>query len=628
MKKRGLLCFLAVLIALMVAFTSKAIAPPAPVSLVAPLVTVRPTLAANQAGYYYTSRHEPVAYVADAATPIRFSPINFELLPTLVLEVPAGIEILSGIRELTIHPPQPFFRDGQRYQRYRISPNSSNASKFTFFWRSTLPVGAKREIYYHALWSDGAQNEQTLAVNVIALPQGRVFEQIPVWYSIPSDMANVWADAWTSPADYRRGGFNTLDIWTYLSPEDRRWGEPLVEQVAEQYRLAGVNVWAWPGEWWWRKAAQSEQGQAVAINGDPSTELNLLYRGAHFTDWLEAGKALIDRGLYTHVVDPEIYRQVDQAVGYSSAAKADFQQYLGDHKITLTESDPSIFMRQPERYPAAVSVWRKWRAAKYTDFFVDYRTAMRAYMDSLGIREPLTFAIYATYHSQWDAFYGFEDYETAPPYVHTLEDPKDLSDRAFNILSPMIYPDLYRADGERSQYDMTLPWQDTYSLRQLIDNNSSVMPLLSTGFPFSNYERDLSAEMLRYHVLEAIAGGAKGFGFWGEGIHDALDIAVIGRLVDRLVPAEQVIQHGTPFVSNPVSGVAFVKGVSAPEGALILVSEYSNNPYEVEVKSPIAGTVIDIESGEEIATLSASNPTFSVSLNQRRAEMFYVKLAI
>lgn len=592
-----------------------------PSSLVPAIITKTPQLPSEKAGYYYSVSHKPVSYVSDAVTMIRFNPINLDLLPTLVLDVPDGIEILGGLRKLKIVSPQRVMRDGMVYRRYRIVPDSPAASKFTFFWRSSLPAGTHHTAYYYAEWLNGQQDEQKLAINVISLPQGRLFKKIPVWYSIPSDMADIWS----SPADYRRGGFNTLDIWAYLSPEERQWGTKILERVIDQYSDADIDVWAWPGDWWWKKARQSD-GRSITIDGQTADELNLLYRGKHFKHWLDAGKRLIDRGLYTHVVDPEIYRHVDFNVGYSKAARADFQQYLINTGTKLVEKDPAIFMRRQRRYPHAVKVWRKWRAKKYTDFFVDYRTVMEAYMKRLGINQPFKFIIYSTYHFQWNSFYAYDDYEIAPPYLNTLEDPIDLSNRAFDVIAPMIYPDLYPANGNRKQYDLALPWKDTYSLHQLVGKKSSIMPLLSTGYPYTYYERDLSAEMLKYNIFEAIAGGAKGFGFWGEGIQDALDMAVVGNLVDRLVPAELIILNGSPFVAKPVSGVASVKGVIAPEGALILVSEYSDNPYDVTVESPVAGTVVDIETGDTIAELHKANQSFTISLVDRRARMFHVSI--
>ena len=624
---------------------SKAIAAPQPRAIhqISPLIAEPPTLPPEQAGYYYSASYQPVAYAAETATMIRFSPINFDLLPTLVVELPEGIELLGGVRGVGIEPPQRVVREGQPYRRYQIVPQSPQATKFTFFWRSKLPVGSQHKAYYYAEWTDGQQEEQLLTINIIDLPEGRTFDQIPVWYSIPSDMAQIWAQGWTDQSDYRRGGFNTLETWAYLAPNDKRWGQRLVQQVVDSYRRAGVAVWAQPGEWWWRQAVSTPAGQAVGIEGERSAALNLLYRGEQFNHWIAAGKLLVDEGIYTHVVDPEIYRQVDLSVGYSEAEKADFQQYLEENAIALQESDPSVFMRSPDSFPTAVRLWRKWRAAKYTDFFVEYREAIAGYMQQLGIRQPLRLVIYSTYHALWDSFYGYNNYEMAPPYLHTLEDPVDLSQRAFDVFSPMIYPDLFPASFEsggllasraagalgrqRSRYDMLLPWQDTVSLRSLVEPQATTMPLLSTGFPFGVYQRDLSSEMVKYQVMEAIAGGAKGFGFWGEGVHDALDMATVGRLVDRLVPAEDIILNGTPFAGEPVQGPAFVKGVNAPNGSLLLVSEYSDRAYEVEIENPRPETsvsVVDIESGEAVAVLSELKRTFTVSLDQRRARMFWI----
>ena len=83
-------------------FISSSRAEELPTPFTSHLETKTPTLPASQAGYYYSASHDPVAYAADAVTMIQIKPVNLELLPTLILDLPDGLTLLGAIRAIDI----------------------------------------------------------------------------------------------------------------------------------------------------------------------------------------------------------------------------------------------------------------------------------------------------------------------------------------------------------------------------------------------------------------------------------------------------------------------------------------------------------------------------------------------
>ena len=133
--------------------------------------------------------------------------------------------------------------------------------------------------------------------------------------------------------------------------------------------------------------------------------------------------------------------------------------------------------------------------------------------------------------------------------------------------------------------------------------------------------------MLKYNMLEVIAGGGKGFGFWGECPVDAADMKSVAQVVGMLGPYEDIILNGRADAEvKAVSGNAVVKRVRADRGSLVLVSEYSRRPLSVKVECPVAdpSRVIDLSTGKQIGRITPENPVFTMNLKQDRAVMLYV----
>ena len=124
-----------------------------------------------------------------------------------------------------------------------------------------------------------------------------------------------------------------------------------------------------------------------------------------------------------------------------------------------------------------------------------------------------------------------------------------------------------------------------------------------------------------------IAGGGKGFGFWGECPVDAADLKSVAQVVRMLGPYEDIILNGQADAEvRAVSGNAVVKRVRSKRGSLVLVSEYSRRPLSVKVECPVTerSCVVDLSTGRQIGEVTPGNPVFTMNLKQDRAVMLYV----
>lgn len=642
-----------------------------------PLNTNRNRLPNGANDFAFVSNQEQVAYVSDDTA----SMIHFQMAqqqpsfrgnvaapdPELRLLLPDGIEVLGGIRNVDVQPwgYQPTINGTKFTNAWRVIPNG-NASKFTLTWKADASKnwseGQALEGYFWGHSAQGTQTFQPLDIQVVDVPETKSFSTLPVWMSVPSDLTYEWKDsnkASTAEA-FSRIGINQMDLWSYLWDGDvsgstaranqTRYGEKWLVESQKKLANAGIQTVPWNRDKWWREAARVDptsrstltNGKAALLNETSGTDysLRLTYNedndgkgGTFFQEWIEQGKDLIDRGFYLHSFDPEMYRNGD-AIGYDPATLEAFESYYAQ-RTRADYVDPRTMAAQPGKWAEAEDIWAEFKAYRYTKFFLDYRQAMEAHMDSRGIdrtKTPFEMKALTTYHRQWAGLDEFEDYRESPVYTKTLEDPKMLAE-VFDYISPMSYPDIY-ANGK--DYDMKRTYKDTLAMDELVQNSSrrtEVTPILSAGYAFqAGFDADVSAEMLKANILEAVIAGAYGFGIWGETKVDALDMKAIAQTVSMLQPYEDILLTGKPSDrAIAKGGNAFVHRLEGKRGSLILVSDYSEQPKSVSVKvegGPSA-KVIDLDNPDielsQVYRLNGSTE-FSTELSNEtgRVKMFYV----
>ena len=660
-----------------VSHTPPAIVATAPEGMRSPLNTNRAQLPDGTNDFAFVSNQAQMAYVSDETS----SMIHFQMAqqqpsytgdpnapaPELRLLLPDGIELVGGIRNLEVQPwgYQPTINGTKFTNAWRIVPKG-NASKFVLIWRADAThnwsEGQTLKGYFWGHSTEGTQQFQPLEIQMVSVPETKSFETLPVWLSVPSDLIYEWRDSNNKETTdaFSRIGINQVDLWSYLWEGDisgdtaranqTRYGEEWLTASQTKLKSSDIQAVPWGREEWWRSATRLEpnsramlpSGQPIPLDSSSSSEysLRLTYNednagkgGAFFQEWIEQGKDLIDRGFYLHSFNPEMYRN-GEFIGYDSKTLEAFRTYY-TQQTQSDYIDPVEMAATPGRWPEAEAIWQAFKAYRYTQFFSDYRQAMEAYMDSKGIdrtQTPFEMKAIATYHRLWSGFDSFTDYKGSPVYTKTLEDPVMLAE-VFDYIAPMSYLDIY-ANGQN--YDMKRTYKDTLAMHQLVQRSSlgtKVTPILSAGYPFqAGFDADISADMLKASILEAIIGGAYGFGIWGETNIDALDMKAIAQSVSMLQPYEDILLTGKPTDgASAKGGNAFVHRLASERGSLILVSDYSEQtkPVSVKVNSGPSSRVIDLENpGVELLQVYRANGTveFSTELSDKtgRVKMFYV----
>lgn len=596
-----------------------------PRATVNPLTTTFPKLPPKKSGYAFVGNLAQIAYVSpDTPAMLHFRAINPKHAPELVLALPAGITPVAGFRNLEIRAEGPTKVEGCALEAFRIlGAAKASAPPATLLVRADADAtSSSRAVgYFWGEWSGGKQPPQKLAIEVIRIPRVEPFKELPVWLCVPSDLAAAWPDL----GPLRACGINALDLWTYLRHGEREsWGAHALDAGVAKARKAGLKPIVWIREWWWEAAKKTSEGQAILLNGSKTDMLCPSYRGPCFDELLEQGRYLLDRGLYEHSVDPEIY-SAGEKICFCDKCTAAFARYRAANHPNLPAENPAVFEKDPARFPELHAAWNAFKCGLYARIFADYRAAMEEHLKSRHATAPFRFMVYSTYHRAWDSFDGYADHTRSPVYTRTLEDPVQLAG-VFDVLSPMTYMDIYANYGP---YDMLIPRKDVASLRALVRDRCAVAPLLSPGYPYMDaYDADTSPEMLKANILESLAAGAKGFGLWGACPIDAADLRAIAEVVGMLAPHERILLEGTPTdrVENP-SRNAFVRRLEGPRGSLVLVSEYSERPITVDVVCPVArpSEVVDLATGRSLATLEPDAASFKVALDRERAKMLLVR---
>ena len=230
-----------------------------------PLTTKRPFLPRRQSGYAFASNIEQIGYVAPAMrSMIHFLPVNPSRKPRLFIALPRSIRLTGGFREFTIGTPVEQTIEGASCVVYPVIAGP-RASKYTFFWEGDTSLHAGQQLtgYYWGEWDGGKQEPQPLRIQVVELPVCAGFKELPVYLSMPNDFFTSFKEL----SFLRKQGFNHIDIWTYLNPEEKEWGMKLLEETDQLAKAAGLSQIAWIREWWWEKGKNAKDGMATKLDG-------------------------------------------------------------------------------------------------------------------------------------------------------------------------------------------------------------------------------------------------------------------------------------------------------------------------------------------------------------------------
>jgi len=583
--------------------------------------------------YYASDYHQHEIYASpDVPTMIAFG--QSTRLPKdqpepeirLILDLPEGFQVHGGRfagKSYTgedIEESSDIKIEGKDYKRFRINcvydKKQSRTGVTGIIVSTNLQAPQDLKAYYATEIDSKLCHRKEIPLHIISIPIVGPPQKIFTWFW---PLFNAIAD-YPDTTTFNKIGFSLPDP-EYFQREIRSGArrQAKVDFVTFSFKEDGF---------------EDKDAHNIDIDGKPiKSGFSIAcptYRGRNYQAVIERGKRAIDLGVYEHWFDPE--RSKGQFLCFCPRCLSQFKQYFQVHS-SLSYKSPKEFMQQWGKYPEYHRLWIRFKVEKESERYKDYRDAMRKHMQEKNLA-PDKFQMYLA--ADMGCFQGSKnpnpentDYWLFKDIEKSLEDPVLLAD-IFDYYAPMIYIDYM--PGYRMQADMLEISEIVANINQYSQGRIKVAPALSVGWPYDaksggNIEPN---GMMKYQILESFAGGAKGVVIYnGACAFDALDMKYFAEAMQQVLPVEDIIVDGKPIPKERIRDLnkqTFVKGIESKDGAVILVSEYSEEVKEARVEYRIKepAEVIDLSTGKTIARITPANSTFKIKLDLDRARLFYI----
>lgn len=138
-----------------------------------------------------------------------------------------------------------------------------------------------------------------------------------------------------------------------------------------------------------------------------------------------------------------------------------------------------------------------------------------------------------------------------------------------------------------------------------------------------------SADQLTWALLECFANGAEGAYFWSGRYWEIIHLRAFADVHRIVNPVEDVIVEGMPISDASASENLRVRGMRHEHEMFVLVSNYRcAEPIEGQVTLPVLveSNLVDLQTGETVASLSDADNTIDVELSpDRRFRAYHVR---
>jgi len=579
--------------------------------------------------YYASDYHQHEIYASpDIPTMIAFgqssrlSKDKPEPEIRLILDLPEGFQVHGGrfagksYTGKDIEDPSDIEIEGKNYKRFRINcvyrKKQSRTSVTEFIVSTTIKAPQALKAYYATEIDGKLYHQREIPLHIISIPEVGSPKKIVTWFW------SLWGtlDDYPDATVFNRIGFSI--------PDPEYFQRVLKSQALRQ--AGGIEFLRFTV-----KEGEFEDKDAQSINLDGEVQGKFAcptYRGKNYQALIQKGRRAIDLGVYEHAFDPE--RNDGKFVCFCPRCIGQFKEYLKTHS-SLPYKDPKEFIRQWGKYPEYHRLWVRFKVEKANERHKDYREAMIRHMKEKGL-DPGRFKLWFA-AGDW-CFKGTNpnpdntDYWLFKAVEGSLEDPLILGD-IVDYFAPMMYIDF--APDYRMKADMLEIPERLASIYEYSKGKVKVYPTLSVGWPYVNWGANIEPNgMMKYQILEAFAGGAKGISIYNGALcFDALDMKHFAEAMQQVLSVEDIIVEGKPISKERIRDLnkqTFVKGIESKDGAVILVSEYSDSRKEAKVEYRIkeSAEVVDLSTGKSIAKVTPTNSTFKVALDKDRARLFYV----
>jgi len=590
-----------------------------------------PTVEVGDFFYHFTDHYEAVGYLSpDMPTFLSFGQWsglkkNRENI-FLVIDVPVEISIHGGRFVKTItEEPQYHLVNRQSYKRYRIDfkygKTVSRSGMTQLICTTSQRVGQETTIYYATEMDGIVDHKRSLLIKIVGIPKPGPPKKLFTFFDTFGTAIELYPDF----KHFREIGFNVVSGFSDFP-------KSTTERIATKSATADVAAMTWNTEHT-KNGALTGDWRARTIDGKETNAISPGYRGDALREWIKKGENLVDSGIFIHTTDPE--RTDGEKICFSDYFLRDFEQYFKEQNPHLSYISPASFNRKQAQYKRYLQTWTDFKSEKYAGLYKYYREKIEAYIKNKGLGQKLKMVLYAQPGYKNLTILEASKSAAITTIRTSLQDPVKLSN-VFDVFAPMIYIDINERYNKR--LDMIEVASEITNMRRYLGGHDmTIAPVLSPGYPYTVFKSDIPpGNVMKYQVLEAFAGGAKGVGIYSEGFFDALDMKGYAEAIKQIIQVEDIIARGIlipPAELTDLNHATFVKGIKDQQGnAVILVSEYSDEPKTARIlyrgaKSSLKVVDLNGDAGDvPIMITDGAKKTFDVTLTTDRARLFLIRL--
>jgi len=435
-----------------------------------------------------------------------------------------------------------------------------------------LSEGAEGKIFLSAEYENIKQEPIDVQFKVKKLPPPPRLKRLKV------GMTMNYLDLFTQ-GDYtgfaKRIGLNFLDLWFQwfipgvISPEPI----PIVDQAIGICRREGIIpcVLAW--DVCLREADPLPPDlRHTDIEGNLSTSTSSRCpsdRSEEFLRDLEKFRNIGRRGASTtiDIEGPQFFTGC-----FCTRCLARFKEYWKEKKPRVNFVEPTLFEREPEKYPEHHKLWREFQGELWSEIYTAYYKAFsEGIMQAKNKPKESIFIVYD--EGLWPSGANLTRFFSTPR----------------TEVRVFAGPPLYHA-----------PEWNGEVLRTYISQypNVEVMPYI--GFSYDNPIEDMKS-----NVLEVFGSGAHGILFWSWKVLDGQHIYEIIEALNAVERVEDIIMDGKQVQNVTVmpEGIT-VNLIKSERKMLLLIANYqkTNKSITVKLPFPFRGSITNILTGERLFT--------------------------
>ena len=549
----------------------------------------------------------------------------------VALELPEGVDLADNTNAAI--EKSAVTRQGKIYTRYVFA-----SRRMTYFMEITLRLKVNKAFtdassaYLKAVWRDGEQTPETICLRKIGeLPRiGAGLKHLKISVTYCPEEATPWPD-------FQKYGVNHMihTPWPtgifLFAFKGNGYGLEAINGMADRHIEAAVECSApfdqvdrvLAGENAYYKGAGTlfhpkesyeavdlPAARAVDINGKSlGTVICPSYRGRYFEKILDNVKSAVEYGFDNINYDEETWGN-GALICFCDRCRNKFQAFLKTDYPNLAYMEPTIFEKEPAKYPELDKAWWDFKTTQVADIYKAIRHTLNTYKPKAGVSRKL---------SVWvDASSGKGRYGAI---TGRLTDYAKIGEYA-DMLLPMIYTADAKAAGDSTAKAVEAVAGKTAIGAGLAPNRAYEYFRVA-----SNNLAGLDAA--RQQTVEVFFAGAKAAVFWAPSVclRGANDYLKIAEAVKMIMPVEDILVNGRKVAvesSNPdVSVTAY-----AHNGAIaVFARNYDRDTVKTSLRCPVKqnAVVIDTYGDKQVAELTTDDNSFPVTFTQDRIRVFLIK---